>query len=467
MSGQPSGHFCEHWILHLPHDTIYMTYYEGINMADFKDGKAILAGLIVCGAVLGVVAGKMNHKGAETAAPVVSSEAAPEDNGQTAESQTIALVSERGTGITVTKSSDWAEQFPNQYETYMMNSENDEIVDYIEQNPYIKTLYNGYGFAIEYGSARGHTYVVDDVTSTGRPHKLANCFTCKTSDMTALALNEGDAAYAMNFEDVETMITDPFGCFHCHQNEPGVLYVTHTYLADALGEDINKVDPANLSCGQCHSEYYFKTDETHATTFAYNGLDTMNPDDILAYYNNMKDEDGNAYADWVQEDTGIRMLKVQHPEFETFLGAGSPHASNMTCADCHMGTVTAEDGTTFTNHNWISPLDSQEMLDNTCSKCHGDLAAEVAAIQKETTDRENEIGYALEEMNHNLAAAVSEGTRSEEDLNAIREAARTAQFYWDFVYVENSEGVHNPTLTKECLDKAQQYLDEANSLLAK
>ena len=60
----------------------------------------------------------------------------------------------------------------------MLNNDNSEIHDYIEENPYIKTLYEGYGFAISYGSARGHTYVVEDVTSTGRPHKLANCFTC-------------------------------------------------------------------------------------------------------------------------------------------------------------------------------------------------------------------------------------------------------------------------------------------------
>ena len=434
-------------------------------MAQIKNSSLILAGLILCGGVLGAAAGMMSKGGTEPASSAAASETETTAPAQAGEKQNEVLVAERGTGIKVTKSSDFAEQFPYQYESYMKNSENDEIVDYIEQSPYIKTLYNGYGFAIEYGSARGHTYVVDDVTSTGRPHKLANCFTCKTSDMTALALNEGDAAYAMSFQGVRGLVTDPFGCFHCHQNEPGTLYVTHTYLADALGEDINQVSPQNLSCGQCHSEYYFKTDATHATTFAYNGLATMNPDDILAYYNNMKDDEGNAYADWVQESTGIRMLKVQHPEFETFLGAGSPHASNMSCADCHMGTETASDGTVYTNHCWTSPLDNQALLDNTCSQCHGDLAAEVAAIQKETTDREDQIGYALEEVNQKLAAAVSGGTKTEEELNQIREAARTAQFYWDFVYVENSEGVHNPALTKDCLDKAQQYLDEASGLL--
>ena len=39
--------------------------------------------------------------------------------------------------------------------------------------------------------------------------------------------------------------------------------------------------------------------------------------------------------------------------------------------------------------------------------------------------------------------------------------ARDAQFYWDFVFVENSEGVHNPSLTNNCLEKAENLTAEA------
>ena len=33
--------------------------------------------------------------------------------------------------------------------------------------------------------------------------------------------------------------------------------------------------------------------------------------------------------------------------------------------------------------------------------------------------------------------------------------------YWDFVFVENSEGAHNSKLTEDCLNKAEAIVDEA------
>ena len=373
------------------------------------------------------------------------------------------LVAEKGTGIVVTKASDWAEQYPNEFNSYAKNDENSEHHSYIEQHPYIATLYSGYGFAIQYESARGHTYVVEDVTSTGRPHKLANCFTCKTSDFTAKALNDGVSAYSMAFEDMEAQITDPFGCFHCHQNEPGTLYITHTYLADALADDLDAQNMQTLSCAQCHSEYYFDP-ETKATTLGYVGHDNATPDAILNYYNNLLDAEGNAFADWTDETTGVRKLKVQHPEFETVSAAGGIHP-DMSCVTCHMGTAKAEDGTTFTNHYWTSPLDNPDLLEGSCNVCHGDLKTTVEALQKETVARTDSIGEGLAKANEALAAAVADSSLSEEDLAKARDLARTAQWYWDFVFVENSNGVHNKTLTKDCLDKAEKNLEELNKLL--
>ena len=164
----------------------------------------LLIVLVIAAAAIGVLA-NMNNKAGRAANPQA---AAAEPGTETAAAPTVSeaapiLIAEKGTGVTVTTSADWAEKYPNEYNSYVKNDENDEIHSYIELHPYITTLYRGYGFAIQYGSARGHTYVVEDVTSTGRPHKLANCFTCKTSTMTAKALNEGDSAYAAAFEDVE------------------------------------------------------------------------------------------------------------------------------------------------------------------------------------------------------------------------------------------------------------------------
>jgi nitrite reductase (cytochrome c-552) len=446
-------------------------------MFDDKRGPMYLVCVMAASLVLGVVAGIVGKPGtskpAETSKPVSSVEEEPvvettPEPEAPAKNQT-AVLAETGTGVKITKAIDWEAEYPNQYATYMLNDENSEVVEYTEENPYIKTLYEGYGFAKSYGSARGHTYVISDLSATGRPHKLANCYTCKTSSFTAAVLNDGDSTYAMNFEDFTGQVEDAFGCFHCHGNQPGDLIVTHLYLANALGEDISKIDPADLSCGQCHSEYYFDP-ETKATTFGYTSMAGMNPDDMLAYENSLVDGEGLVFADWVDENTGVRKLKVQHPEFETFLGEGSPHGMEtsmlkLTCADCHMGEATAEDGTTFTNHNWTSPLANQALLDANCSRCHKDLSSEVKQIQAETTARENELGEKMAQLDSDLAAAIESEAIGGDDLEACRNAIRSAQWYWDFVYVENSEGVHNPKLTTSCLDKAEQFIEEAYGYL--
>ena len=367
---------------------------------------------------------------------------------------------ETGTGVTVLSAADWAEKYPEIYASYMLNSENKDVIDHVEEYPMISALYEGMAFNKFYASARGHVYTVEDVTATGRPHALANCFSCKTPDFTAKVNELGDAAYTMKFEDMLAEVNESVSCYNCHANTGDQLVVTHTYVADALGEDLQKVDAANLSCAQCHVEYYFDP-VSKATTLPYSGLDTMNPDDILEFFNTTM-VDGKPFADYTNPRTGVRQIKVQHPEFETYMGEGSVHKGSFTCADCHMGKVT-ENGKTYTSHTWVSPLESETIMAS-CAHCHADLTAEVRAIQEETERRTYAIGYELEALTEKLVKAVESGEYTEEELNAIRAVARDAQFYWDFVFVENSEGAHNSKLNAECLDKAETLANEAMAM---
>jgi nitrite reductase (cytochrome c-552) len=130
-----------------------------------------------------------------------------------------------------------------------------------------------------------------------------------------------------------------------------------------------------------------------------------------------------------------------------------------------MGKTTAEDGTQFTNHYWTSPLDNQELLDNNCSKCHKDLAAEVEAVHERINGRTDELGERLAGLDDKLAEAVAAGTLTEEELEQVRDDFRSAQWYWDFVFVENSNGVHNPKLTAHCLDQAETFMEQASGLM--
>ena len=367
-----------------------------------------------------------------------------------------------GSGVTVMTALDWAETYPEIYASYVANSENDEVLDHVEEYPMIGVVYEGMAFNKYYGTARGHTYTVADVTATGRPHALANCFSCKTPDFTAMVNEMGETAYTLAFEDVLAQVNESISCYNCHANTGNELVITHTYLADALGEELENVDAATLSCAQCHVEYYFHP-TTKATSLPYTSLATMSPDAILEYYNSTQ-VNGEVFADYVNPRTGVRQIKVQHPEFETYMGQGSVHADTFTCADCHMGQAAAADGTTYISHTWTSPLDNQALLDGTCAECHADLTKEVAEIQEEAERRTYAIGYSLEGLTEKLAKAVESGDYTEEELDAIRDLARDAQFYWDFVFVENSEGAHNSALTTDCLNKAEEKLNQAMGL---
>ena len=377
-----------------------------------------------------------------------------------AESQRpVAQVVETGSGVTVKSAADWASTYPDVYASYMANGDNTEIHDYTKDYPMIPIIYEGMAFSKFYGSARGHVYTVEDVTSTGRPHGLANCFSCKTPNFTAKVNELGDAAYTIPFQDMLAEVNESISCYNCHANTGDQLVVTHTYLSDAMGDDLQNVDPATLSCGQCHVEYYFAP-ETKATTLPYQSLDTMTPDAILDYYNRTI-VDGKPFADYTNPRTGVRQIKVQHPEFETYMGAGSVHAGTFTCADCHMGEATAADGSTYISHTWTSPLDNKALMEGTCAECHTDLTGQVRAIQEETERRTYAVGYLLEALTEKLVKAVESGEYTDQELDAIRAVARDAQFYWDFVFVENSEGAHNSKLNSQCLDKAEALANKA------
>ena len=364
-----------------------------------------------------------------------------------------ASVVETGAGIKVIPASEWAATYPDVYASYMKNQENSDVIDHVEEYPQIATVYEGMAFNKFYGSARGHVYTVQDLTATGRPHKLANCFTCKTPDFTNAVNNDGVSVYSMAFEDMLANVNESISCYNCHANAGNEVVVTHTYLSDAMGADFANVDAGIAACAQCHVEYYFDP-ETKATTLPYTSLATMNPDSIYEYFETM------GFADYTNPRTGVKQIKVQHPEFETYMGEGSVHKSMFSCADCHMAKETNEAGETYVSHEWVSPLKSETIMAS-CAACHTDLAADVAKIQEHAEARTIAIADKLETLTNKLADAVASGSYTEEELEAIRALNRKGQYYWDFVFVENSEGAHNSKLTEDCLNKAEAIVDEA------
>ncbi len=364
---------------------------------------------------------------------------------------------------------DWAAAYPEIVATMGDNKKNSYIVDYLDQDPYLKNIYEGFGFAKEYGSARGHEYCLEDVNHTARPHPLANCLTCKTPNFAKLVNDQGVSAYKIPFDEAMAMMEESVSCYTCHGNEAGEkgkLVVTHSYVTKALGANAEKIDPATLSCGQCHIEYYF-TPEDKETMMPYSSVEEMTPEAILAYYDNMVLPDGTVgFSDWPQESTGAKLLKAQHPEFETYLSG--KHAKMLNCADCHMPLEETEKGTVYHSHLLVSPLENETLL-KTCATCHGDtdMVSMVHGLQAKVTARETEVGNQLSDFKDALAAAVKAGEMGEEELAAVQKLYREAQWFFDFCYVENAEGAHNSELAYRCLDTAEQRINEGMALLGR
>ena len=377
--------------------------------------------------------------------------------------QTPQATSKDGT----VNASDWQSTYPNIVASMGANSNNYTIVSYLEQDPYLVNIYEGYGFAKEYGSARGHEYTLQDVASTARPHPLANCLTCKTPNFTKLVNDLGVGVYTMDFNEVLGMMEENISCYNCHGNDvgsAGQIVITHSYVHEALGSNVATIDPATLSCGQCHIEYYF-TPADKETMMPYSSVATMTPEAILEYYDTMVMPDGTVgFYDWVQPSTGAKLLKAQHPEMETYLQG--KHASLLNCADCHMAIEMADDGTVYHSHLLESPLENKTLL-STCVQCHGDtdMVSMVRRIQDRVTDRETEVGNKLSALNDALADAVSAGKKTEAELDQVRKLYREAQWFFDFCYVENSEGAHNSELATHCLDVSEERIVAAMALL--
>ena len=206
------------------------------------------------------------------------------------EAETPEATSKDGT----VNSADWKETYPEIVTTMKDNANNYTVVSYLEQDPYLVNVYEGYGFAKDYGSARGHEYCLEDVAKTERPHPMANCLTCKTPNFAKLVNDLGVSAYTMDFNDVMSTMEENVSCYTCHGNDAGnqgKITITHSYVLKALGDNADTIDAATLSCGQCHIEYYF-TPSDKETMMPYDSVEAMTPEAILTYYDSMVMPDG-------------------------------------------------------------------------------------------------------------------------------------------------------------------------------
>ncbi len=357
----------------------------------------------------------------------------------------------------------WGEVYPDQYTSYLKNSEmsstlyrGSDPVDYLEMYPQLKTIYEGYGFSKEYLRSRGHVYALEDVKHIGRPKPGGTCMSCKSSNVPGLLEKYGTQFYSMPFDEIAEESLYSISCLDCHNPSGMDNRISRPFLTEAIENTIQppaKTSARDLACAQCHVEYYFDQETLEVVLPWEKGLKLYQVEEYF-------DELG--YSDWIHPRAGTPLIKIQHPEYQFYFG--SIHDSmGLACVDCHMPSVQGESGKTIPSHWWTSPLNHME---ESCGSCHQDLAdirLRTESIQEDTINSMELIMDKLVSVIEGLAVLTELGETPE--LEEIRSLHRKAQIRFDWVFAENSWGFHHSKEAQELLEEAHDYADQALELL--
>jgi len=404
----------------------------------------------------------------------------------------------------------WGKNWPAQYDTYKKTAITTRTrfgghggsealpAEKIERDPWLKRMFLGYAFSIDYRDRRGHAYMLVDQENTERLTKpqTGSCLHCHASIMPLYReLGGGDAmkgfeqSYKFSYQDISKKLHDsghahPVSCVDCHTpgdmqlrvTRPGFLQgIARLAASDAptpaipsielwrAGGKKGKYDPnidatrgemRSFVCGQCHVEYYCSS--KMPLTFPW-GKGTK-ADQIEAFWDETKFEDGETFYDYAHKETGAHILKAQHPEFE--LWSQGVHArAGVACADCHMPYV--REGASKVSDHWVrSPLLN---VNRACQSCHRaeerELLGRVDAIQSRNFELLERGGKAIVDLIDTILEAKVAGVSAEALAPALA-LQRKAQWRLDFIAAENSMGFHAPQeaarVLGEALDDARQ-----------
>ncbi|MGC9451266.1 MAG: ammonia-forming cytochrome c nitrite reductase subunit c552 [Oceanipulchritudo sp.] len=401
----------------------------------------------------------------------------------------------------------------------------------LEQDPWLRRLYSGYAFSIDYREARGHAYMLYDQVVTERVNQRQQsgaCLHCHASpsvlyrkvgleamgrpaDEAALAAEFNQEAVIEGFKQLSrepyhkvlSMLAEmpdgtpgatekafadpplggfsgkelpeghfalddvhPVSCVDCHDpadmalriSRPGFLIGIAGFAesdGDAgifpsiekwrKGDRAGDYDPNRLasrqemrtfSCAQCHVEYYCADKET--LTFPW--TQGLRVEDLEADWEGREFPDGLEFYDYKHGETGAKLFKAQHPEFELW-SQGIHARSGVSCADCHM-PYERTGAMKLSNHNVRSPM---ENINNACQTCHKvpeqELRDRVLNIQERTENLKQRAAVAMTDMLDAILAAKAAG-KTEEDLAEIYLLQRAAMWRLDFISSENSRGFH-------------------------
>ncbi len=401
----------------------------------------------------------------------------------------------------------WGKNWPKQYDGYKRTAiatrtrfgghGGSEALpeEKIERDPWLKRMFLGYAFSIDYRDRRGHAYMLSDQEETERQTKpqSGSCMHCHASIMPVYReLGDGDAlagmnkTYAMPYQELNKMVHEmghahPVSCVDCHDPESMQIRVTRPgfivgiqRLAESdapvpaipsidiwrQGSRSQPYDPnvdatrnelRSFACAQCHVEYYCSSD--FPLTFPWSK--GLKMEDLEKEWDETRLTSGERFYDYKHKESGAEILKAQHPEFELW-SQGIHARSGVSCSDCHMPYQ--RDGASKVSDHWVrSPLLN---VNRACQTCHHtnekEILARVDSIQQKNFDLLQRGGAALMDLLDAVQEAKSAGA-TDEQLKPALEMQRKAQWRLDYIAAENSMGFHAPQEAARILAEAADY----------
>jgi nitrite reductase (cytochrome c-552) len=401
----------------------------------------------------------------------------------------------------------WAQNWPMQYDSYLRTSQptttkyggrgagvsdGGPAEQKLDRDPWLRRIFAGYAFALDYRDRRGHFYALFDQEGTRRVTERQQpgaCIQCHASNVRLYRFaGKGDVqkgfelvsgmpyreARDMKDDKGQPLVQHSVACVDCHDPRTMAVRVTRPGFIAGIkalkarqgiadydpNRDATRQEMRSFVCGQCHVEYYFKGPGKVVTYPWANGLRV---DEIEAYY------EKEGFTDWVHAETGNKVLKAQHPEFEVW-SQGVHSRAGVACADCHMPYERS--GALKVSDHWVrSPLLN---LNRACQPCHAvpekELEARVLGIQDRHHALLQRAARATTDMLDAIVAAKKAGV-AEGDLQPAAAQHRKAQWRLDFVAAENSMGFHAPQemarILGEVIDHARQGQLEAERTVRK
>ncbi len=401
----------------------------------------------------------------------------------------------------------WGVNWPRQYDSYLLTAQSTRTrfgghggseslpEEKIERDPWLKRMFLGYAFSIDYRDRRGHAYMLADQEMTQRLTKpqTGSCLHCHATVMPLYReLGNGDAAkglaasYKFSYQDLSKRLHDsghahPVSCVDCHDPKTRQLRVTRPGFIEGIralaasdapvphlpsiqrwresdktlpynpNTDATRTEMRSYVCGQCHVEYYCSSQMP--LTFPWGK--GLRAGEVEKFWNETKFADGTRFFDYKHAETGAPILKAQHPEFE--LWSQGVHArAGVACADCHMPYQ--RDGAAKVSDHWVrSPLLN---INSACQTCHRvseeEISARVDTIQTRNFELMQRGGVAIVALIDAIVAAKQAGA-TEAQLQPALELQRKAQWRLDFIAAENSMGFHAPQEAAMVLGEALDY----------